>query len=161
MNKFYVISVIVFHCCFITLSAAKNIYVATNGDDDNPGSLASPMKTLQAAVDLLSAGDTLYIMEGTYRQKVRNTWLKGSSGNPIVITSYPGHKVTLDGTVDINGNWELYQENMELGRVDLSRETVDERVDQLTLTLERAETGGVLRITWESLSFTVSFTVGQ
>ncbi len=62
------------------------------------------------------------------------------------------------------GQWgmgEQYQENMELGRVDLSRERVDERVDQLTLTLERAETGGVLRITWENLSFTASFTVGQ
>jgi hypothetical protein len=62
------------------------------------------------------------------------------------------------------GQWgmgEPYQENMELGRVDLSRETVDERVDQLTLTLERAETGGVLRITWENLSFTTSFSVGQ
>ena len=62
------------------------------------------------------------------------------------------------------GQWgmgEPYQENMELGRVDLSRESVDERVDQLTLTLERAETGGLLRITWENLSFTASFTVGQ
>jgi len=62
------------------------------------------------------------------------------------------------------GQWgmnEQYQENMELGRVDLSHETVDERVDQLTLTLERAETGGVLRITWENLSFTAPFTVGK
>jgi hypothetical protein len=61
------------------------------------------------------------------------------------------------------GQWgrEPYQENMELGRVDLSLESVDERVDQLTLTLERAETGGLLRITWENLSFTASFTVGQ
>ena len=62
------------------------------------------------------------------------------------------------------GQWGMgdpYQENMELGRVDLSRERVDERVDQLTLTLERLERGGLLRITWENLSFTASFSVGQ
>ena len=62
------------------------------------------------------------------------------------------------------GQWgmgETYQEDMELGRVDLTRERVDERVDQLTLALERAESGGVLRITWENLSFTVPFTVGK
>jgi len=58
------------------------------------------------------------------------------------------------------GMYEEYQENIELGRVDLSRETVNERVDQLTLALERAETGGVLRITWENLSFSAPFTVG-
>ncbi len=63
------------------------------------------------------------------------------------------------------GQWgmgETYQEDMELGRVDLTRETVDERVDQLTMALERAESGGgVLRITWENLSFTAPFTVGK
>jgi len=62
------------------------------------------------------------------------------------------------------GQWgvaEPYQESMELGRVDLSRETVDERVDQLTLALGRAESGGLLRITWEHLSFTAAFSVGQ
>jgi len=60
------------------------------------------------------------------------------------------------------GQWgmgETYQQDMELGRVDLTRERMDERVDQLTMALERAETGGVLRITWENLSFTASFTV--
>jgi len=62
------------------------------------------------------------------------------------------------------GQWgvaEPYQEDTEVGRVDLIRERADERVDQLTLALERAETGGLLRITWEHLSFTAPFSVGQ
>lgn len=62
------------------------------------------------------------------------------------------------------GQWgaEPYQEDMEVGRVDLSRESVDERVDQLTIALERVDGGGGrLRITWEHLSFAAPFSVGQ
>jgi len=61
------------------------------------------------------------------------------------------------------GQWgmaEPYQENMELGNADLKRESVDERVDQLTMAVERGESGGgVIRITWENLSFSTAFTV--
>jgi hypothetical protein len=63
------------------------------------------------------------------------------------------------------GQWgiaEPYQESMEVGRIDLKRETVRERVDQLTLALERGEGGGgVLRITWENLTFSAPFSVGK
>jgi hypothetical protein len=63
------------------------------------------------------------------------------------------------------GQWgirEPYREDLELGRVDLQRKTTDNRVDQLTITVERGESGGgVLRITWENLSFSAPFTVGK
>ena len=57
-----------------------------DGDDGNPGTLESPKKNLQVAVDLLNPGDTLFILEGTYRQKVKKNFLRGEAGNPIVIT---------------------------------------------------------------------------
>ena len=61
------------------------------------------------------------------------------------------------------GQWgmaEPYLEDMELGSADLKRETVPDRVDQLTMALERGESGGgVIRITWENLSFYAPFTV--
>jgi hypothetical protein len=63
------------------------------------------------------------------------------------------------------GQWgmaEPYREDMELGQVDLKRETVDERVDQLTMALERVESGGgLIRITWENLTFSAPFAVGK
>lgn len=61
------------------------------------------------------------------------------------------------------GQWgmaEPYLEDQELGSVDLKRETVNDRVDQLTMALERSESGGgVIRITWENLSFSAPFAV--
>lgn len=63
------------------------------------------------------------------------------------------------------GQWgmaEPYLEDQELGSVDLKRETVDDRVDQLTMALERGESGGgVIRITWENLSFSAPFAVDK
>jgi len=91
---------------------AQPVYVGMDGDDGNPGTLDSPKKTLQVAVELLNPGDTLFILEGTYRQKVKKNYLRGEAENPIVITAYPGHKVALDGTVDITGNWEHYEGNI-------------------------------------------------
>ena len=36
-------------------------YMATDGNDSNDGSIGSPKKSIESAIDLLSAGDTLYI----------------------------------------------------------------------------------------------------
>jgi len=51
----------------------------------------------------LVAGDTVYIKEGTYNEKVipQNS---GSPGNYITYTAYPGDTVTIDGT-GITPNW--------------------------------------------------------
>jgi hypothetical protein len=72
-------------------------YVATNGNDGNSGSSSSPWRTIQHAADSVSAGATVYVMGGTYNEKVtmKNS---GSSGNYITFAAYPGQTVTIDGT---------------------------------------------------------------
>jgi hypothetical protein len=59
------------------------------------------------------------------------------------------------------GQWGLtYDEKQDLARVDLTKDSVDTKVDQLTLAVEKGkEAGGVLRITWENTTFSVPFTV--
>ncbi|HUO07822.1 MAG TPA: DUF2911 domain-containing protein [Phycisphaerae bacterium] len=59
------------------------------------------------------------------------------------------------------GQWgTVYDEKQDLARVDLTKGSVDSKVDQLTMAVEKGkETGGVLRITWESSTFSVPFTV--
>ena len=50
---------------------AKDWYVsATTGGNRNDGSKASPLKDLQKAVDMASAGDRIYITEGNYTGKL-------------------------------------------------------------------------------------------
>jgi len=47
-------------------AVANTFYVATNGNDGNQGSQGSPWRTLQHAVDAISAGDTILVEAGTY-----------------------------------------------------------------------------------------------
>jgi len=71
-------------------------YVSPDGDDNNPGTEAQPWRTIQKAAEALVAGDTVYIKEGTYHERVipQNS---GTPGNYIVYAAYPGHTVTIDG----------------------------------------------------------------
>lgn len=75
-------------------------YVATTGNNSNPGSLASPWLTGQKAADTAIAGDTVYFRAGSYAgfTMVNN----GSSGNVITFKNYNNEAVYLDaqlGTV--------------------------------------------------------------
>ncbi|MDP6190920.1 MAG: DUF1565 domain-containing protein [Gammaproteobacteria bacterium] len=47
---------------------SRNFYVATNGDDTNPGTIEAPFKTIQHAVSAVRPGDIVNIRAGTYRE---------------------------------------------------------------------------------------------
>ena len=85
-------------------------YVApssSGGSDSNAGTFAAPFETLQYAINQLSAGDILYIREGTYRETITIDE-DGTSGNLITIQNYNNEVVTIDGTVDVTGTWSNY-----------------------------------------------------
>ncbi len=88
-------------------------YVApssSGGSDSNAGtSLAAPFETLAHAIDQLTAGDILYVREGTYRETITIDE-NGSSGNLITIQNYNNEVVTIDGTVDVTGTWSTYND---------------------------------------------------
>ena len=77
---------------------ADTYYVATTGDDGDPGTLAEPWLTWNYAFNQLSAGDTLFIRGGTYNTTglagggnwcgvyVSNS--DGTLGNEIVVSAY-------------------------------------------------------------------------
>lgn len=46
--------------------SATDYYVATTGDDSNPGTEAEPWNTVPHALNSVGAGDTIYIKSGTY-----------------------------------------------------------------------------------------------
>ena len=55
----------------ISISAyAVNYYVSPNGDDTNDGlSDQTPFETMQKGINQLSAGDTLFVMNGIYHNE--------------------------------------------------------------------------------------------
>ena len=70
----------------ISLNSFSSIYYvapsASGGSNSNNGSISSPWETITYALTQLSAGDTLYLREGTYRETITITQ-DGSSGNVI------------------------------------------------------------------------------
>jgi hypothetical protein len=76
---------------------ASVFYVSPNGNDSNPGSQNLPWKTISKAADTLTAGQTVYIREGVYYERLvpKNS---GSPGNYIIYSNYPGETATLDAT---------------------------------------------------------------
>jgi hypothetical protein len=74
------------------------LYVATNGNDANAGTLAAPLLTIQRAVDLAQPGHTIYIRGGTYAPSTNIQILKnGTSSQPITMRNYNNERVVIDG----------------------------------------------------------------
>ncbi|MCH1548137.1 MAG: hypothetical protein L7S44_06225, partial [Flavobacteriaceae bacterium] len=82
---------------------------ASGGSNGNAGTIAAPFETLQYAIDQLSSGDILYIREGTYRETITIDEV-GSYGSLITIQNYNNELVTIDGTADITGTWNTYND---------------------------------------------------
>jgi hypothetical protein len=97
--------VIIFLSLTLSLSGAT-YYVATNGSDSNPGTLAQPWLTIQKGFSSISPGDILYIRGGTYSPSgsisggqisgaVANG-KKGTATNMYKVFAYPGEYPVLD-----------------------------------------------------------------
>ncbi len=99
MKKYILFSIVLFFALwFFSLATAEaaTYYVATTGNDSNPGTQSQPWRTIQKGTDVLGAGDTLYIRGGTYNQTV----YVGNSGTAsalITISGYPGETAVIDG----------------------------------------------------------------
>jgi parallel beta-helix repeat protein len=70
--------------------------------DNNPGTIEEPWCTIQHAAELMTAGQTAYVLEGVYNESVR-MWNSGTDNAPITFSVYPGNNVTLDGSQRLSG----------------------------------------------------------
>jgi hypothetical protein len=78
--------------------SSSRIYVAVNGDDNNPGTKERPFRTVAKGFSTVTAGQTLEIREGRYHEGQLMLAHDGRPDAPIVIRAYPGEHVILDGT---------------------------------------------------------------
>lgn len=84
------------------LQAQTKYFVATNGNDSNPGTITQPFATWEKGGSVLTAGDTLYIRGGTYTNTRATIYqclwdtLTGTQNDTIKIWAYPGEKPVWD-----------------------------------------------------------------
>lgn len=81
-----------------TRAAATTYYVATNGNDSNPGTIDRPWLTLEKAGRTANPGDTVQVRGGVYYVGGLNFSKMGSASAPIMFRSYPGERAILDGS---------------------------------------------------------------
>lgn len=106
----------VFYCfllLFFTNSnlLATNYFVSNNGNDANAGtSLINAFETLQTAANIVTAGDTVFVTDGTYTGfDIRN--VNGTAANPIVFK-------TLGNNVLINQSGPIRNDGINVENAD-------------------------------------------
>jgi parallel beta-helix repeat protein len=90
-------------------NAATVLYVATDGNNNNPGTISQPFQTISKAVSQIgdNQGGVIYVRGGTYANTA--VWIgsvnDGSATSPLVIQNYGSEKVYLQGvsTKDVIG----------------------------------------------------------
>lgn len=91
-------------------------YVSTSGSDSNPGTLASPFKSIEKAVSAVNAGETIYVRGGIYTLTTAITLGKsGVENSRISLLAHPGENPVLDFSgqpfgssnrgIVLTGNW--------------------------------------------------------
>lgn len=81
----------------VTSPSECDLVAATNGSDSAAGTEAAPLRTSDVAVQRLAAGQTLCFRAGTY-STTRGLSIKAPNA---VVTTYPGEKATLLGSLRI------------------------------------------------------------
>ena len=80
------------------VTAGVEFYVSTTGKDTNPGTKAEPWRHIQHAADEAIAGDTIYVLGGTYHESINLPHSGSATAGSIVFQSYPGQLAIVDGT---------------------------------------------------------------
>jgi len=73
-------------------------YVATTGNNYNPGTRVLPWRTIQKSARTMIAGDTVYIRGGKYKERIIPKNSGSDFSHRIMYAAYPGETPTIDGT---------------------------------------------------------------
>lgn len=94
---FIVVTLAVVFIPYAPVHAGSTYYVATTGNNAWAGTIGSPWRTIDHAVDSVIAGDTIIVRGGTYNEQV-TFGVSGTAGNIITLRNYTGETPIIDGT---------------------------------------------------------------
>jgi len=78
--------------------ATANFYVATTGNDANPGTLQQPWRTIQKAADTAVPGAVVYVRGGVYHERVTINVSGSAAQGAITFRNYTAENPVIDGT---------------------------------------------------------------
>ncbi|MDI9432420.1 MAG: right-handed parallel beta-helix repeat-containing protein [Planctomycetota bacterium] len=90
---------------FRNAACATDYYVAqedAQANDANPGTLKRPFRTVGQACKVATAGDTVYVLKGVYREPLIPKH-SGEKGKPIIFQAYADDTVTIKGSETLSG----------------------------------------------------------
>lgn len=126
---------------YITVGASpptSGYYVSPGGDNNGAGTYADPWRTIDYGVDQLSAGQTLYIMAGTYHETVTVT-KNGTAIAPIRVMAYPGASPVLDGEYTLPTGTPITFTNPEVSYLDCTRNAIIDFTNSSYVTFQGLE----------------------
>lgn len=123
-------SVSIVVCLLSTVLAAQTkFYVSPSGNDDNPGTINAPFKTVAAARDAVRSVNSsmsediiVYLRDGIHCVTSPVTFKpqdSGKNGYRIYYMAYPGEAPVLSGAVKVTG-WTLHSGNIYKAPLDRS-----------------------------------------
>lgn len=82
------------------VSTSRELFVATTGNDMNPGTMAQPLRTIAKAVMVAGSttSTTISLRAGTWTEKVHFTGNSSPTAALVVLRSFPGEQAIIDGT---------------------------------------------------------------
>jgi hypothetical protein len=92
-------------------ASAREFHVSVNGDENNDGSSAKPLRTISAAARLAQPGDVITVHAGTYRERVTPPGGGESDVKRIVYQAAAGEKVVIKGS-EVIRNWKHFKDGV-------------------------------------------------
>jgi parallel beta-helix repeat protein len=110
MKSKIIILALLFSACMplmqpLATPMVSTYYVATTGNDANPGTQAQPWKTIQKVANTVNAGDTVIFSGGTYELSSHAATVftrSGSASQPITLRSASGQQAIIK-----SGDWTV------------------------------------------------------
>jgi hypothetical protein len=100
---------------------AADFYVGGDGaSDHNPGTASEPFATIQKAATVATAGSTVKIRTGTYRETIIPS-NSGSEGNPIIFEPDGDAVVTVSGADIADGDWTQHDGNIYKKTIEMTK----------------------------------------
>lgn len=99
MKKLLLHCFIILTCCFCLsfYALGQPYYIAPDGNDNNSGTEQSPFGTIEKAVSLVKAGETIYLRGGTYNLVSTIVITEsGTADSVISLFAYQGERPVLD-----------------------------------------------------------------